>query len=342
MGPAKNFKLNVTGPNDLRASGKGKITNSNTAPVEEDDDDDEDEPEPEEPDEPDEPDEPEKTLTVSSPRATEGDDLVFTVNLSGTSGLVSLNVRPVSASSRDPGRDYTPPSVSSLSRTIASSSGGSFTFAVPTARDTAEEGSETLELHASVSSAGLSATGIGTILDRGAPTPEPSVPGGWAGTGDCDAGILMVKGTAYASAGGNPANPAGRFPDWAPSLRENENLREHYWQRKPSHSASVRRTPGKGIPEGLAFNGVRHATGTPSSGRAGEKVNNWIGGTISSTVRSGEYNFTFRWLARKTGGNRLYRSTGPGDYPCTVKVIQDRIRRLARRIWCTAAVSTCP
>ena len=127
MGPAKNFKLNVTGPNDLRASGEGTITNSNTAPVEEDDDDDEDEPEPEEPPPAPTP-PPTPALTVSSPSVTEGDNLVFTVRLSGTSGLVSLNVRPVSASSRDPGRDYTPPSVSSLSRNIASSSGGTFHF----------------------------------------------------------------------------------------------------------------------------------------------------------------------------------------------------------------------
>ena len=85
---------------------------------------------------------PAPTLTVSSPSATEGSDLNFTVTLSGTSGLVSLDVRPVSASASNPGRDYEPPSVSSLSRNIAGASGGRFTFSVKTIRDTVEEGPE--------------------------------------------------------------------------------------------------------------------------------------------------------------------------------------------------------
>ena len=140
----ETITLDASGPNGLKASGTGTITNvaptttSTTAP----------------PAPTTETTRPPATtttttrptleLTVSSPSATEGSDLNFTVTLSGTSGLVSLDVRPVSASASNPGRDYEPPSVSSLSRNIAGASGGRFTFSVKTIRDTVEEGRKRL------------------------------------------------------------------------------------------------------------------------------------------------------------------------------------------------------
>lgn len=177
-----------------------------------------------------------------------------------------------------------------------------------------EEGSETLELHASVTATGgLSAYGTGTILDRGAPPSTPSVAGGWAGTGDCDAGILLVRGEAN--------ERAGQLPSWLPRIPADEDVRVHYWFRRPSNSRSVRTRPGTGIPEGMAVNGVRHSTGTPSGSRSGEKTELFVGGAVSSRVRAGDYTFSVRWFARVTGSSRLHRSSGPQDYPCTVKVI---------------------
>ena len=238
MEPNETFKLKVDGPHglDLSVTVKGTILNDDEAAEEEEEGEEEEEEDPAPTTTPE--------LTVSSPSATEGGDLNFTVTLSGTSGLVSLNVRPVSASASNPGRDYEPPSVSSLSRQVAS--GGSFTFPVETIRGTVEEGSETLEMHASVSAGGLSAYGTGTILDRGAPPSTPSMPGGWSGTGDCDAGILLVRGEAN--------ERAGQLPVWLPRIPADEDVRVHYWFRRRLTAAAC----GQG--RGLEYRRVWQST----------------------------------------------------------------------------------
>ena len=106
---------------------------------------------------------------------------MFKVTLNGTSGLVSFQVRPGSATS---GSDYVEPSVSSLSATIAD--GGEHDFTLKTLRDNYDtEGNETVELHASLGT--LSAYGRGRIRDgtgNSPPNQPPPVTNfAWRGAG---------------------------------------------------------------------------------------------------------------------------------------------------------------
>lgn len=253
-------------------------------------------------------------LTVSSATATEGSDLVFTVELSGTSGTVSWWTLAGTALGSGTNRDFVPLGSDNAPETWTAGTEEEIT--VKTLTDLLAETDETLwlKVQATTPNGTLTATGQGTITDKDVEPTEPpgpgpvADPGGWKSTEACDNGIVMIRGHDYGIYG------TWHLPVWTTPSAAGVAIVYHRWQIYAERAAG----PGSGnIPSGFAVNGVKHRF---SQRAEGEIANVVLGGTVANTVSDGKYSFTIGWSTRLDNSRRTVRSRDPSKYPCSVNV----------------------
>lgn len=304
VGVDKNFKLKASGPNGLKAEAVGTITNNNQAETT-----------------PSTTQAPTPTttttvpppgLTVSSPTAREGSDLVFRVTLTGRSGRVSWLTIAHTASQNSPGRDFVPLGADNASADLTD--GVPYDVPVETLSDNIDEDAETVYL--SVRGPGdLKARGTGTITDGPvAPTP-PRAGGGWSNYGACDAGIRVVAG--YSPAAGSRHWQQVLLPMYDPDLKSGHTLVSK-WGSIPAHNDTYRPPNPR--------HWWKHKP--PRYLRSGYSLGEFIlKGTVHSSVRRGEYPFNVKghWRYRYTVGSQGRTRTKEKSvtYPCKVIVLPD-------------------
>ena len=260
-------------------------------------------------------------LTVTDASATEGEDVVFTITLSGTSGTVRWEPKSGTA----PGgatinRDFTWTAEDSTGASRWLADGGSLQVSVKTVVDEYPEVAETFTLKAWGPDS-LTAEGTGTIRDAAATDPDDDdeedlspTTGGWSVTGVCRDGITVLQGRSVEEI----------LPSYFPPLAQGERLTDlgGYVRPDPDKHNGRRNRAGKGLPFSL---------NTELEEVPGDVWNNQL--QLKGTIRysanpqqrryntnPGVYTFDVYSTYRKTMNPRSGREMYPGG--CSVTVIR--------------------